>query len=155
MSSFQDYTCKKGHIHSYLPITFPFPLKIKQEHCFCVIKVPPMKGAVLFEKVAMVFKHKISFSESLGSRNTPTFKIRKNKTPYQYFSSTTAACHILNQKLLFWKLQQSCATILCQSSGFQMLGHQKGAGVPWKFSKPQSITKFKIIKVMNRSVDIF
>ncbi len=104
----------QGRAYSlYLPITFPFPLKIKQEHCFCVIVVPPLKGDVLFEKFATVFKYKISFSESLSSKNTLTFKERKNKTPYQYFSSTIAAYYILNQKLLFWKVQQSCEIILC------------------------------------------
>lgn len=70
-----------------------------------------MKGAVQFEKVATVFKNKISFSESLNSKNTPTFKIRERQTPYKYYSSTTAAYHILNEKLLFWKLQQICVTI--------------------------------------------
>lgn len=97
-----------------------------------------MKGAVLFEKLATVFKHKISFSQSLSSKNTPTLKIRKKQTPYQYFPSTTAACHVLSQTLLFLKLKQSCATLLCKSSGFQMVGLQKSPGVPWKFLKPES-----------------
>lgn len=81
-------TCKQGQIHSYLPPTFPFPLEIKQEYCFCIIVVPWMK-TILFEKFATVFKHKISTSEGLHSKHTSTFKLRE------------AAQHLVNCKLLF------------------------------------------------------
>lgn len=78
-------TCKQGNIHYYLPPTFPFPFKVKQECCFCVIVV--LCVMIMFEKFTTVFKQKISFAENFCSQHTSTFKIRKNKLLIEPLSS--------------------------------------------------------------------
>lgn len=66
------------HIYSYLPPTFPFPLEVKQEYCFCVTVVFRM-NSIQFNQFATVLNHKISTFEGLHSKLTATFKLRETE----------------------------------------------------------------------------